>query len=77
LENPFDPTNGVVDVDAAIRPYKRVVPGDPDSSLLIVKVEATARSQEIGEPMPMVYPPLTAAEVESVRQWIAEGAQNN
>jgi hypothetical protein len=76
LSDPFDPINGVVGIAAAIRPYTRVVPGDPDNSLLIIKVEATEVGLH-GEPMPMVYPPLTTAEVDAVRQWVIEGAQNN
>lgn len=76
LSDPFDPVNGVVDVAATTEGWTRVVPGDPDSSLLIVRVEAT-ETTDAGDPMPKVYPRLTAAEVQTVTQWILEGAQDN
>jgi hypothetical protein len=79
LTNPFDPTNGVINT-SGIGIYAdktRVIPGDPDGSLLIQKVEATEESAEIGAPMPLHYTPLTAEQVETVRQWILEGAQDN
>jgi len=52
----------------------RVIPGNPDSSLLIQKLEGTA---PIGERMPadMLY--LQQATVDVIRQWIQDGAQNN
>ena len=77
LSDPFDPEAGLVNVPAIIGDQMRVLPGDPDQSFLIVKVEATAHSSEIGHPMPMVYPALTEDQVATVRQWIIEGAQNN
>ena len=76
LQNPFDPVNGVVGVPATLEGWTRVVPGDPDDSLLILKVEASEPS-EAGDPMPMVYPRLTPAEIETVTQWILEGAEDN
>lgn len=77
LSDPFDPEDGVVNVAASIPRWTRVIPGDPDNSLLIVKVEATADGDGHGAPMPMVYEPLTAEEIALVRRWIEEGAQNN
>lgn len=76
LSDPFDPVNGVVNVAAATDGWTRVVPGDPDNSLLIVRVEATEPT-EAGDPMPKVYPRLTADEVQTVTQWILEGAREN
>ncbi|HEU5073963.1 MAG TPA: hypothetical protein VFU02_07315, partial [Polyangiaceae bacterium] len=73
LSDPFDPVHGVVDVPATTDGWTRVVPGDPDSSLLVVRVEATAPS-EAGDPMPKVYPRLTPDEVQTVTQWILQGA---
>lgn len=52
----------------------RVIPGDPDNSYLIKKME---RAPDIyGDPMP---PPFGADEdtVELVRAWIAAGAKDN
>ena len=49
-----------------------VVPGDPDNSLLIKRIEGT-----VGPQMPLSLPPLSAPEIETIRQWIAEGALDN
>lgn len=49
-----------------------VVPFDPDASLLVRRIEGTLPPR-----MPLDGPPLTAAEVERIRTWIAEGAQDN
>jgi len=76
LGDPFDPENGVVNVAATTEGWTRVIPGDPDNSLLIVRVEAT-ETTEAGDPMPKVYPTLTPAEIDTVTQWILDGAQNN
>lgn len=51
----------------------RVVPGDPDSSLLYLKLSS---APPCGEPMPLMNP-LEVSQVELVRQWIAEGAKND
>lgn len=51
----------------------RVVPGDPDASYLVEKVEGQVGI--CGEPMPP--PPAstwTAEQVDTIRQWIADGA---
>ena len=77
LADPFDPVNGVVNVAATIAGWTRVIPGDPDNSLLITKVEAAEATEEAGDPMPKVYPRLTVDEIQTVTQWILEGAQNN
>lgn len=77
LSDPFDPVDGVVNIAASTEGWTRVVPGDPDSSLLIARVEATETTTDVGDPMPKVYPRLTADEVETVTRWILEGAQDN
>ena len=51
---------------------KRVAPGDPDNSYLIMKLEGTAGSR-----MPRGQAPLTAEEIAVIRQWITEGARDN
>ena len=53
---------------------KRVVPGMPDASLLIKKLEGT---QDCGERMPEGRAALTAAQIAEVRAWITAGALNN
>jgi hypothetical protein len=54
-----------------------IVPGDPESSFLLMKLKATGFSPAIGAPMPYRFQPLTDAEVDLLRQWILEGARNN
>ncbi len=51
----------------------RVVPADPDNSYLIKKMEGAA--DIVDDPMPAV--PLEADRIQLVRDWIAEGAQDN
>jgi hypothetical protein len=52
---------------------KRVVPGKPDESLLMLKVE---RRQPCGDPMP-ASGPLAADKVQEIRDWITNGAKND
>jgi hypothetical protein len=49
----------------------RVLPGDPDNSYLIHKLEGTAA---VGDRMPLGSPPLDPAIIANIRQWIADGA---
>ena len=49
----------------------RVVPGDPDASFLIQKLDGT---QTLGDRMPDGGPYLTTATVNVIRQWIQNGA---
>lgn len=47
----------------------RVVPGDPDSSFLVEKVDG---SPECGLPMPMSEQPLSQRELACVRSWVRD-----
>jgi len=49
----------------------RVVPGDPDASFLIQKLDGT---QTLGERMPAGGPYLTTATINVIRKWIQDGA---
>jgi len=49
----------------------RVVPGDPDQSYLVQKLEGSA---SVGEQMPLGGPPIPQSTIDFVRQWIADGA---
>jgi len=49
-----------------------VVPGDPENSLIIKRLEGTIMPQ-----MPQSLPPLSAPEIETIKQWIREGALDN
>ncbi len=51
---------------------RRVEPGNPGASYLIQKLEGTAA---VGGRMPLNGPPLPAATIQVIRQWIADGAQ--
>ena len=51
----------------------RVNPGNPDDSYLIHKLEG--REGIVGGRMPLASTPLSEAELELVRTWVAEGAR--
>lgn len=51
----------------------RVDPGHPENSFLLVKVSGTPPLGE-GSPMPLTGAPLTATQIEMIRDWILEGA---
>jgi mono/diheme cytochrome c family protein len=53
----------------------RVIPGNPDNSILIRKLEGTPGT--LGERMPLNGPFLSAAQIAVIRQWITNGALNN
>lgn len=75
----------IVDVPSTESPLKRVAPGDPERSYLLLKMQN--RHREVGgsgTKMPMFpggvgYGVLSAApaEIELVRAWIAAGAPDN
>lgn len=66
-----------VDVAAAGAPGQvRIVPGAPDKSYLLMKLEGThLKHGGEGAQMPFGSPPLPAGEIADVRQWIADGAK--
>jgi hypothetical protein len=54
----------------------RVIPGDPDNSILIRKLEGSPGL--VGQRMPIGGGPyLTSGQILIIRRWIEEGAQNN
>ena len=74
LSDPFGP-EGLVNVKALYRAdMVRVLPGDPERSLLIQKVRLNVPDSEYGAQMPYSYNPLTTRQLDTVRQWILEGA---
>jgi hypothetical protein len=78
LVNPFDPSLGVVGVQARVGVGRiRVIPGDPDNSVLYQKVSGGPLSPDLKSPMPYQTPRLTAAEVAAIEAWITAGALNN
>jgi hypothetical protein len=54
----------------------RVIPGDPDNSYLVQKLEG--HSAIVGQRMPRTSGPfLTEGQMLIIRRWIAQGAANN
>ncbi len=53
----------------------RVEPGNPDGSYLFQKI--TGAAGILGERMPRGRPPLSAEQIDAIRQWIADGALDN
>ncbi|HZU65593.1 MAG TPA: hypothetical protein VFF98_18030 [Novosphingobium sp.] len=54
----------------------RIVPGKPDESYLVMKLEGTQVAHGgTGARMPFGAAPLSPAEIALVRQWIREGAK--
>ena len=53
----------------------RVVPGDPDRSYLVKKLEGSKGI--VGEVMPRLAPQRPQAEIDAVRLWITRGARND
>jgi len=69
--------SNIVGVASAEDPnLNRVQPGDPDNSYLVLKLEGSPRI--LGGQMPQDGPPfLSQAEIDAIRQWILDGAQDN
>jgi hypothetical protein len=67
-----------VGVPSVESPMLRVKPGAPDQSYVVRKLEGThLAAGGAGVRMPMDGDPLTAAQIRSIRDWIASGAPNN
>jgi hypothetical protein len=49
-----------------------VVPGNPENSTLVLRIEG-----RVGQRMPLNRNPLNDNQINGIRAWIAEGAQNN
>lgn len=70
-----DAPASIIDVTSTgYAPAKRVVPGDPAASVLYNKITDTGR---FGGDMPPGPPALSANEIETIRVWIEEGAEDN
>ena len=55
--------------------FKRVAPGNPNQSYLVMKLEGSSGIQ--GARMPRGGSPLSQATIDSIKKWIADGAPNN
>lgn len=67
-------TENITCTPSSLAGKKRVVPGSPEQSLLMQKLDGT---HDCGEQMPLVGPLLAEGFRDGVRLWIMEGAQNN
>jgi hypothetical protein len=76
LADPFDPARGVVNVSALVG-GTRVIPGDPEHSVLYQKVAGAPLPSNLKNPMPYQTPKLTAAETGAIVSWIATGAKDD
>ena len=66
--------DALVGVTASTESIVRVIPGDPDGSYLVMRVEGR---QNVGSRMPLGGAPLDAIDLTNLRNWIANGAPAN
>jgi len=57
--------------------FKRVAPGQPGASYLVFKIEGPPQPCFSGVRMPKDALPLSAADQDTIRTWIVQGALNN
>ena len=76
LTRPFDLETGAVGV-ASDRGGARIVPGDPETSVLYLRVSPEEIPRRLEPLMPNHYERVTDEEAELIRRWISEGALNN
>jgi hypothetical protein len=68
----------IVNVQSNESSLLRVKPSEPDSSYLVHKVQGTQSSVGgSGGQMPLGGTPLSQEQINLIRQWITDGAQNN
>lgn len=68
----------LVSVGSTESSLTRVLPGDPDQSYLVNKLEGTqASAGGSGSQMPRGSAALSEEEMQAIRDWIAAGAENN
>lgn len=78
LENPLEAfallvNEGASNTAASEAGKKRVVPGQPESSFLLTKLKGSTNEDE-GARMPYGAPSLSDAQIDLVKNWIADGA---
>ena len=57
--------------------FRRVVPGDPDASWLIRMIAEDPAGRGGFARMPLASAPLTANQIQTIRNWILRGAPND
>jgi hypothetical protein len=69
------PFQSLVNVDSVDNPgEKRVVPGDPEHSVLFLALNGGHGNTK---PMPLNGDPLPAEDIDRIKRWIEAGAKNN
>jgi hypothetical protein len=66
LTDLFDPGRGSVNI-ASDSGGVRIVPGDPEASVLFIKVKGESFPPNLGRPMPLHFERLTAKETKTLR----------
>jgi hypothetical protein len=68
-----------VNAQAGCTTKKRVLPGNPDESVLYIRVSSNTPDTQCGpnSRMPQGSPRLPQASIDLIRDWILQGAQNN
>ena len=81
LTDVFDPELGLINRPNSWTKSQKeilVVPGDPDASALMLKVESEQLDHKAeGDPMPWNIPRLTESELKTLRDWIESGAKDD
>jgi hypothetical protein len=73
-----DAWSEMVGVPSKQSPLLQVEPGSPDKSYLYIKLIDSGESVGgSGQLMPIQQPPLDPKQIETIRLWIEQGAQNN
>jgi len=73
-----DAWSELVGVPSKQSPLLQIEPGSPDKSYLYIKLIETGESVGgSGQLMPIQQPPLEQENIEIIRLWIEQGAQNN
>ena len=68
----------LVNVKATVSGLDRIKPGSPDESYVVMKLEGTHLDHGgAGARMPFGIAPLKPEQIDLIRRWIAEGAQEN
>ena len=66
-----------VNVPANESALMRILPGKPDLSYLVHKIEGTQAVSGSGGRMPLGRSPLSQGDIDKIREWIQAGALNN
>ncbi|MEO8177427.1 MAG: hypothetical protein ABI895_01215 [Deltaproteobacteria bacterium] len=81
-DGPYHPQGVSADLLVNVRAEMRndlmlVAPGKPEESFLMMKLEATQFTSDVGAPMPHGYEPFSEEQVAHLREWIVEGAKKD